>query len=321
MKNKDSVAILMSTYNGEQFLDEQIKSIINQTYQDWHLYIRDDGSSDNTVEILRKYSKKDNRITFINENKIKNVGIVASFMSLLDSVNAYYYMFSDQDDVWKMDKIAITLEKMKSETNKDNIPVCVHTDLQVVDSKLKGEQSMKKGYVWSSFYHLMFGNCVTGCTMMINQSVKDKIKFESQNKNLIPLHDWWIALIASAFGKVVFINEKTIYYRQHEKNVIGSNKKNDVFHIIGRLCDQKTDENNMINVIRMAYEFDRLYKTNKSISLKKRELIHSYAKVFEKSSPFFNLKTVIYNPPRRMKIKGNFFFAYLMIKDFKKIRN
>lgn len=317
-KTKDRVAILMSTYNGEKYLEEQIKSIINQSFSNWHLYIRDDGSTDSTSKIIDNYSKNSAKITFINKESIDNRGVVGSFMTLLEYANADYYMFSDQDDVWKKDKIKHTLVEMKK-YDLANIPICVHTDLQVVDENLNGKESMKKGYVWSSFPHIMFGNCVTGCTMMINQSLKNKIKFHTQNLSLIYLHDWWIALVAAAFGKVIFLDEKTILYRQHTDNVIGSNKKNDIFHIIGRFFDQKTDEENMLDVIGMSYEFDRLYKND--LNEEQYKLIHSYAQVLNKSTPFFNLKTILIAPPKRLKLQGNIFFAFLMIKDYKKIQN
>lgn len=97
---KGKVVILMSTYNGEEYLESQIKSILNQTYKKWQLYIRDDGSTDNTVNIIEKYCALDPRINFYNENSRNNVGVVHSFMELLENVEADYYMFSDQDDFW-----------------------------------------------------------------------------------------------------------------------------------------------------------------------------------------------------------------------------
>ena len=110
--SNENVAILMSTYNGEKYLEEQVKSIISQDYTDWHLYIRDDGSTDNTVNLIKKIARDNEKITFLNENKPKNLGVTGSFMDLLANTKAQYYMFSDQDDYWLPDKIKVTLEEM-----------------------------------------------------------------------------------------------------------------------------------------------------------------------------------------------------------------
>ena len=99
--SNENVAILMSTYNGEKYLEEQVKSIISQDYTDWHLYIRDDGSTDNTVNLIKKIVRDNEKITFLNENKPKNLGVTGSFMDLLANTKAQYYMFSDQDDYWQ----------------------------------------------------------------------------------------------------------------------------------------------------------------------------------------------------------------------------
>lgn len=106
------VAILMSTYNGEKYLDAQIKSIINQTNPHWHLYIRDDGSRDRTPQIIQKYVRQDNRISWLNPDHVVNRGVTRSFMELLQQTTADFYMFCDQDDVWLPNKIQVTLNKM-----------------------------------------------------------------------------------------------------------------------------------------------------------------------------------------------------------------
>ncbi len=130
--SNENVAILMSTYNGEKYLEEQVKSIISQDYTDWHLYIRDDGSTDSTVNLIKKIARDNEKITFLNENKPKNLGVTGSFMDLLANTKAQYYMFSDQDDYWMEDKISATLRKMQA-SEIDHMPICVHSNLTVVD--------------------------------------------------------------------------------------------------------------------------------------------------------------------------------------------
>ena len=108
------VNILLSTYNGEQFLEEQVKSIQEQTYQEWQLLIRDDGSSDGTVEVIKQLVAKDPRIHFINENQVENVGVIKSFHTLLKYGDADLYCFSDQDDFWLPTKSHFKWQKQKS---------------------------------------------------------------------------------------------------------------------------------------------------------------------------------------------------------------
>ena len=99
------VTILLSTYNGEQFLAEQIKSIQEQTYRDWQLLIRDDGFTDGTRAVIEDFCRKDERIAFINRENLQNLGVIQSFHSLLQYQDSDFYLFSDQDDVWLPNKI------------------------------------------------------------------------------------------------------------------------------------------------------------------------------------------------------------------------
>jgi rhamnosyltransferase len=224
MVNKEelSIAILMSTYNATQFLNEQIESIRNQSYRKWELYIRDDGSDDSTREMIRKYAEEDDRIVFLNDKNIVNLGVINSFMRLLKEVSADFYMFCDQDDVWKENKIQITLNEMLN-CDYESRPVLVHTDLQVVDEKLntlsRSFINRQKLPTLSKLNNLVIQNNVTGCTVMINQKLKDLVNEKSTG---IRMHDWWFALVAKCFGEIRFISEATILYRQHSGNVVGS---------------------------------------------------------------------------------------------------
>lgn len=317
MDKKAEIAILMSTYNGERFLAEQIESIIGQTYQNWQLYIRDDGSKDDTQQIIKKYSSLKNNIHFFNEDKVDNVGVVKSFMTLLANTKADYYMFSDQDDFWRPTKVEHTLELMTK--HDDGKPVCVHTDLQIVDSQLQGTEIMNGNKVWHSFIHLMFGNCVTGCTVMINNALKNKLQLDKLNLNRVYMHDWWVALVAAYFGRVVYLNEPTILYRQHGNNVVGSMKKNTIPHLIHRVLNQKIDQENLLNVFRNSDEFKRMY--GEELSGIDKVYIEEYSNLIYNGSPSHNFKIMIEYPPKRNHIKGKIFFSYLMIKDYKQIGN
>ena len=218
----EKVDILLATYNGETYLVEQLESILKQTHKEFHLIISDDNSQDSTVQILEEYAKKDNRITVFKHNK--NQGVISNFEFLLSKVTSKYFMFSDQDDIWRKDKIEKTLKKLQ-ETDSD----IIFTDLMVVDDKLnvlynsywelKGLKN--KILRHNSFEALYLNNYVTGCTMLMKKEVISKVLPLPKSTKYV-LHDYWIALITSQSGKVEFLNEPTIQYRQHKNNKVGS---------------------------------------------------------------------------------------------------
>lgn len=300
----------MSTYNGQDYLIEQIQSILNQTNHEWHLYIRDDGSSDKTCKIIQSFAQKYNCITFINDKNRENVGVVRSFMRLLQVIKADFYMFSDQDDVWLPNKVQITLNRML-QCHYQSLPVCVHTNLEVVDNSLKKYVSASRKLVWSSFQRLLFWNCVTGCTIMVNQKLKNMIKFKNMNYDNIYMHDWWIALIAAEFGEISFINKSTMLYRQHGNNVEGSLQRHSVKEVIYRLTNYDYDRANMKKIILIANEFYCEY--NGRLSLNDELYVKEYGNLVKNSSFGHNLILAIKLPPRERTKKGMLFFSFLMV--------
>jgi glycosyltransferase involved in cell wall biosynthesis len=227
------VLILMGTYNGEKFIEEQIQSIIDQTYTQWCLYIQDDDSTDRTTKIIEQFAEMYPERIIILHKESPPHGAKVNYFTLCEYMlhTEYpYIMFCDQDDVWKKDKIEVTIEKMKQEErdNKSAL-VLVHTDLEVVDEKLN---SIKQSYMkyraldpqCVATNRLLMQNNVTGCTIMINRPLLQKA-FKDCNSERIAMHDWWVALIASLFGKIVYIDEATIQYRQHSNNAIGAIKE------------------------------------------------------------------------------------------------
>lgn len=219
----ENVAILLSTYNGAQYLNEQLDSIKNQTYTDWVLYIRDDGSSDGTQQIIHQYCKTDTRIKFINQKNQVNLGVKDSFWNLLKNSEADIYLFCDQDDFWKPNKVALSVEKVTRlgfET-----PALVFTNLTVTDENLKvvlDRQLPANILDTLSFEKMMTDNRVTGCTVAINHALK-KIALNTDT-NKIVMHDWWLALLAKCFGTMAYISEPTILYRQHGTNQVGTHQ-------------------------------------------------------------------------------------------------
>jgi len=236
----DKILILLAAYNGEKYLHTMIDSIIAQDYTQWQLILSDDGSKDGTPEILQSYADKlPEKITFYRSG-IRFGRPEKHFLHLLQQFHdAPYMMFCDQDDYWHPDKVRKTYEKMKQIENDAAVPAMVHTDLQVVDGELK---PMHPSFMQMSgitgdrmaVRQLLTQNVVTGCTMMVNRSLA-----ELGTKNIpetgIPMHDWWLALLAAACGTTGCLDEATIDYRQHGNNSVGAKNVRSVKHIMNQL--------------------------------------------------------------------------------------
>lgn len=224
---KKEIVILLSTYNGESFLEQQLDSLLNQTYKEWLCLIRDDGSSDSTMDILNEYTNKYPEKFIIIDNMNQNLRPCQSFMKLLDGApSAAYFMFCDQDDVWEQQKIELTINEMKKAENRygDRVPILVHSDLEVVNENLetlaKSMKSLRKSNCnFNTINNLILQNNITGCTVMINGKLKEKVSRLPENA---VMHDWWLGLIASCFGEIIYIEETLIKYRQHSKNSVGA---------------------------------------------------------------------------------------------------
>lgn len=222
MKQEKKIEILLATYNGEKYLNEQIDSIINQTYTNWKLLIRDDGSEDRTLEILKEYEKRDERISILRDNK-GNLGFVKNFEELLKNSSEEFIMFSDQDDYWlenKIEKYIGVLENLDVEKLKK--PLLIHSNSFVCDEKLN---ILKKNFVDSKVALQYGGNgfffayFVQGSTTLINRKLIDLgLPFLKS----VTLHDRYFHLLVEFFGNRIFIDESLIKYRQHRNNEIGA---------------------------------------------------------------------------------------------------
>lgn len=224
-----SVDILLSTYNGELYLHEQINSILVQTFTSWTLLIRDDGSTDNTRKIISDYCLKNpGKIIEIIDNR-GNVGASLSFSFLLEQSKSEYIMFCDQDDVWLQDKVEITLnEILLLKDRNENIPLMVFTDLCVTNDNLDllHDSFMEKQKLFpdvvNDIHKILALNVVAGCTIMINKAAK-KVVFPFPK---FIVHDHWMAVNIVYFGRCKYLDKITILYRQHGLNVYGAFKVN-----------------------------------------------------------------------------------------------
>lgn len=273
-----TVAIVMATYNGEQYVGQQIDSILASTYQDFELFIYDDGSKDSTVSVLRDYQKENPDQIHVFQNE-ENRGVNLNFLMGLGRTTMDYVMFCDQDDVWKPNKIALTLKRirhMEAQFGKD-MPLAVFTDAAIVDKNLKE--------IYSSFFcsnhlnprktdlaHLLMENKLIGCTVMINAALR-KILQSNRYPEKSKLHDWWIALIAASFGRIGFVNESTLLYRQHENNVVGGADYGS--YIKNRLSTLNRQRESIRVLQRQAEEFVQLY--DGQLTEDKKEIIRNFA--------------------------------------------
>lgn len=231
MQNK--IAILLSTYNGENYLVEQIESILSQTYSDWTLYIRDDGSQDKTVDILLDYQHKFSNIIVFQNNQT-NLGPLGSYVWLMKNVESEYYMFCDQDDVWLSNKIELTFSEILKlqKASKDDLPLLVFTDLLVTDDKLNViSESMWNFWGLDKIMipekYLLVTTLATGCTMLFNHQAK-MVSLKFVTKAI--MHDSLIALsVLSSKGKIMPLKKTLINYRQHNNNVLGAMNVNNCF--------------------------------------------------------------------------------------------
>lgn len=219
--------ILLSTYNGEKYLRQQIESIIAQDYTDWRLLIRDDGSKDGTLDIINGYCQQyPGKIELLQDGK-GNVGCTKSFEALMYASDAPYLMFCDQDDVWLHDKVGKTVSAVKQAEKDGHLPVIAHCDQKVVDADLNvlDESFINYSQTNVDLYKknplfMVISNYIPGCTICMNNIAK-QISLPIGQSAL--MHDWWIILkTIDNGGKIIDIQEPLMLYRQHGINVCGA---------------------------------------------------------------------------------------------------
>jgi len=247
----------MATYNGRKYLKQQIDSIFAQSNQQWQLLLRDDGSFDDTINIIEAYmTKYPSQIRLITDNE-GHLGASLNFGRLLEYSDTEYIMFSDQDDVWLPNKVEITLNTMKvAEQIYPDRPILIHTDLRVVDSDLNTIADSMWSYqklfpdVGDDLNRIMAQNVVTGCTMMINRKAK-AVSIPIPREAI--MYDWWIAIKVTEHGKIIHIPDKHVLYRQHPDNLVGAKKAQtmNIWRSWGRLLSQ-TERKRILNYYRMV---------------------------------------------------------------------
>ena len=308
---EEQIDILMATYNGEKYLKEQIESILNQTYKSIRLVISDDCSKDRTKEILKQY-EHDNRIEVHYHDK--NQGYIKNFEYLIKQVKNNIYMLSDQDDVWLPEKV-----KKSYETLIENNADLVFGDLEVVDENLKTmyksfnkymllDRKIKK-YINSYKVNYLY-NCVTGCTLISKSKwIKEIVPIPTDSKYII--HDYWMGLIIALKGKLAYMPEAYIKYRQHGNNQVGTDKishgfkkieqvrelfinvKLGVFGTYVENNDRFPESMQKLNV--EIYDYFKMIQNKKNINFRKWGTFHKLYKT--ESFSYYMLNFIIMNLP------------------------
>jgi glycosyltransferase involved in cell wall biosynthesis len=260
------ISVVLSSFNGAQFIEEQIISIIEQTIKPDEIIVCDDGSSDDTIHILKKFEASNQIKLFLNKSKL---GILANFKLSASLANANNYIaFSDQDDIWLPNKLASNFEAMlKLEGNASNsaIPCLVYSDLTFMN---------EKGITLNhSFYNLMgldkfehcfetalFGSLLLGCTIFINAPMRHE--FLSTPDSKLFYHDAWLSLLGFSIGKVYFINTPQIKYRLHNNNASLQKftKRNRFLNVLNHIKKTLLNSGYLERELALAKEFKLKYQ-------------------------------------------------------------
>lgn len=265
-----TVQVLLSTYNGEAYLKEQLDSILNQKNVAVKLFVRDDGSSDGTVDILRAYAALHENIQYLCG---ENCGVVASFFRLfeLSDPDVDFYALSDQDDVWDEDKLSIACQKLeqmrksKSPQKKKHdsqirtfaTPLLYCCDAWNTDDALnllpESMQTAGKELI-PDFRNALIENIARGASIVFNQALMSYIRISMPQD--IYMHDWWLYLVASCFGEVCYDSAAHYKYRQHAGNALGAAAPSGCSRFFRRLKQSRTNSG---HISRQAKAFERIY--------------------------------------------------------------
>jgi glycosyltransferase involved in cell wall biosynthesis len=302
MSDIGSVVVVLSSFNGEKFISEQLDSVLTQDVADLKMIIRDDGSSDSTCRILNEYTSKYENISVVFG---KNIGVVASFFELLDLVSegVDYVAFCDQDDVWDKDKLKRSIAALR----QLKIPGMYCSSLRVVDENLNYYDTSNPVSREPSLENALVQNIATGCTVTLNNSALSLILKPRLNFEKITMHDAWVYLVVSTFGVVIYDENPTMSYRQHGSNVIGhssglsKNISRIKRHIIGPASHRFSLQ---------AEEFLKAYR--EEIDYESMELIQEFLDCC--SGNFFKrLRYSLCTPLKRQSKMDNFLFRVLIL--------
>lgn len=287
------IEIVLATYNGEKYLKEQLDSIMCQSCQEFRILVRDDGSVDNTIEIITAYRKKYPEKIKLIASANSGGGAVTNFFQLVEHTTAEYVMFADQDDVWFPNKIEIMYQKMLylEKIKGKQLPILVFSDYKLVDKKLQDMKFDSRNSQISAYHltlnRLLVQNYVTGCTVMINKSLSQRFGFYDKS---IQMHDWWAALIASAMGVIYHLPQELMLYRQHENNCVGAVNIKSFQYRMHKFLDKKTKLSQQ-NYLAQAECFYRRYKMY--LGTQQKEVLEQFITLWNYKSKWKRIQVLV----------------------------
>ena len=256
----EKVLVLLSAYNGEEYIEQQLESIRKQKGIEISCLIRDDGSTDGTAGKLREYCEKYNNFSCYSG---KNLGVVKSFNELMDhpEVLEYEYIaFCDQDDYWMDTKLLQAVETLQRNKRQD-IPLLYCSNLYVTDSELTVKQKMRKHKPKFTVYTALVENIATGCTQLFNKKAAEL--YREGLKSSMVMHDYWMYLVCIYMGQVIYSDDAYILYRQHITNAVGYREKK-VEDFISSMRRHEGKRMEMLNDFLAIYE-SQISKKNAEI--------------------------------------------------------
>ena len=273
-KTIPEIAILLCTYNGQAYLNEQLDSIATQTYPYWALWVSDDGSKDDTLSILTKYKSKwsTDRLS-IKQGPQK--GFATNFLTLScrEDIQAEYYAFCDQDDIWEVDKLQNALRHL--ETIPANMPALYMSRTLLVDADNHPLGLSPHFHFPPSFIHALTQNMATGNTMIFNHAACLLLREAGKDVSVVA-HDWWLYLLVTGVGGKIFSETNpTLRYRQHNNNVVGMKT-----HWLARMVRLRT----LINVCQGKFragndrQLKALLKMNAKLTPQNRQILKKFMK-------------------------------------------
>ena len=305
------ITVLLAAWNGSAYIEEQLDSILGQDgveLGDLRIVISDDGSTDDTREILENYRAQFPEQIVLKhrsaERKAKDLadGIPAAagnfFWLLSQAGDSEYVMLSDQDDVWKPNKIeTLMMEMMCQEVlNGADQPILVHSDMEVVDANLKTIRPSFFKYqkcdpARTQFSELLVENSVTGGAVMMNRALVELLK---ERPAACFMHDWWIALAASCFGTISWVEEPLYLYRQHGNNTLGAKETGSVKDVAERLESSRAAqvEENYRKMAAQAHAFGKMYGDR--MNEEQKAILRAYL-ALRYQSPVGRLKNIVKN--------------------------
>ena len=261
----DKIEVLMAVYNGSAYIREQIDSILNQTYENWHLTISDDGSTDGTDLIADEYAAKyPEQITRVYSG-VRFGNARDHFMWLSENCTSRYMLYSDQDDVFNPEKMSRLMDAMQNAERQwgRDLPILVFSDQTVVDEKLNViEPSLmrcqKQAFDSFDYHALLIQNVVTGGAMMVNRPLCS-LAVQCRSRERIIMHDWWMAATAARFGKIIYLDEPLSLYRQHGGNSVGAKRVGSAGYIAGMMGNLRGVREMILRKKSQAGVFEETY--------------------------------------------------------------